>query len=225
MPTLYLPTKEGELRMWTMGLARGVAVSPGDYGVSVEMSDAYTELAERFDEVMSLALAPETRTSVMVTRKNEIKKELIAATRAMVNQMQGWSGMTLEKRATLGLTIRRQAARQSPEMPRPVLMIGATFGRETTIELRDRPAGALGAMIYVAYTDHQDNQPKDWTLLTITGKRRTAVTLGGVQAPCTAWITACWFNGRKQQGDMSLPRYVELARMTQLPSSIARAAA
>jgi hypothetical protein len=213
----YIPRPEAEMAKFTTVLLRHIEREPGEYGLVQAQVDRFREVHSRFMEVYSLVKDAETRTRPKIVLKDERKRELISATRQIVDVMQAWEGMTDAKRIALGITVRGPRARRV-HVPTDGPSVGLdAAGRNVSIALdsgltRSKPAGVLGALLFVCYGDEPPTRESDWKFLMMTGRTRVNVRLDEVREACTVWITACWFNGRMETGPYGEPREIHLAK-------------
>lgn len=223
----YLPREEAKLVTWAGEFFTNLSTKPVDYyGAAPDLISAYAITRTRFVNAYNAVQNPITRTPPNITAKNTAKKTLVNATRSLVDVIQAWPSMTNEKRRELKITERGNRPTPSPIPGIPFLKVESIDGRYVKLSLQQsrttkgRPKGASGANVFVSYGPDAPAATNGWSFLTGTGKSKVTLNLGAVESACTVWITAFWFNGRKQSGQAATPISVNLSAITPLPQAM-----
>jgi hypothetical protein len=225
MPTNYLPREEAKLVTWTGEFVTTLTplVAKTDFPIDSARLAQYVTTRDEFVTAYNTANNPTTRTKPAVTEKNARKATLIRSTRSVVDVLQAWPDMTNTLRDELGISQRGKKPEPSPIPAKAFVKVLSIDGRDVTLEIRQgvgkagRPRGAQGATVMIAYGAEAPAETTAWTLATNTGRTKTTITLDAVPAACTAWISAFFWNGRKQSGPASTPVSVSLAAMVAAP--------
>ena len=222
----YLPIREAQLVVWTGEFLQNITVEPGAYGLVVQQCTEYQTTRNRFVASYEAVQNPLTRTPPAVERKNVDKRTLVNATRSLVDVVQAWPQMTNEKRRALKISERGKRPVPSPiPTTSPFVKVEKVEGRVATLKFqgnsstRSRPKGVIGVSIFSAYGAQPPTDAKGWKFETMTGKTTLELALNDTDAAGTVWLTAFWFNGRKESGIASQPISVNLAAATPVPQA------
>ncbi|HEY0008920.1 MAG TPA: hypothetical protein VGB55_09365 [Tepidisphaeraceae bacterium] len=227
MATNYLPTREADFLDWCQSFHRTLAVDPVLFGTNANAVDAYEEDLNRFAASYSKATDPNTRTRPMIERKDQDKKTLVRSTQSMVRQIQARPETTDEQRRQLKITVpdRKPTPHGPPtEMPATTLVSAVRHTIEMQIRREDggrgRPTGTNGANVYYAVSPTVPTSQIGWTHAGQATRMNTQITLPeSTPAGATVWIACCWYNGRGENGPLSV------AIATNLPGGQSRLAA
>jgi hypothetical protein len=214
MPQTYLPARESEMLNWTLTFGQTLLERFEEFGVPGQMAQQYWATQQRFTQAMSLATNPNTRTIPIVGQKNLCKRELTVATTRVVEVIQAWPGMTNTKREELGITVRDRTARVVPvPTEKPSVTVVEVDGHWATIGFGSKPTGVSGVSIFVQYdqSGSTDVPRGAWEFVAMSGRTRVRLPFYKTLDACTVWVSAMWFNGRKQCGPSSTPVSIRLA--------------
>jgi len=227
MPTNYLPREEAKLVTWTGEFLTTLQARPANYfNVDAARIAEYVTTRNRFVAAYNVANNANTRTRPSIEAKNEAKRTLIRATRSVVDGIQAWAQTTNEMRLELKISERGKKPVATPIPAQAFVKVEKVNGRDVTLSIqqsrttRSKPRGVDGANIMVAYGEELPESTIGWTFAQTTGRTKTTITLDAVAGPCTVWISAFWFNGRKQTGPASTPVSVNLGATSALPVSM-----
>jgi hypothetical protein len=222
----YLPREEAKLVTWTGEFLANIQLSPAKYGLVAQQATDYATTRSRFVSAYTVVNNPITRTPPNIAAKNAAKKTLINATRMLVDVIQAWPQMTNELRRELKITERDKKPTPTPVPGTPFVKVESINGREVTLNIQQsrttkgKPRLVSGANVFVYYGEEAPTTANGWKFETGTGKSKVTLNLSDVEAACTVWITAFWFNGRKESGPAADPVSVNLAAITPLPSAV-----
>ena len=226
MPTTtdYLPTREADLVQWSSTFGAYITANAAAVGLSAAQATAYNGLQVAFSDAWALANANATRTPSSIETKDGAKDALISGPdgiRALVPIVQAFPGTTNAMRRDMGLTVRDSEPTPvpAPTLP-PDLAVQSVLDRTVTFRLRDiqdttrrgRPAGVDGATILMFVGDSPPGDPLGWTLLMNTSKTTLSIDFPpSIQPGAKVWLTAFWFNQRKESGPIASPVSVRLS--------------
>lgn len=214
--TDYLPSREADLLQWSVNFNARINASPMNYGLSVAQAAAYTTLHDAFAAAYTAANEPITRTAATIATKNSAKEALIRGAggiRELAGIVQAFPGTTDTERIELGLTVRdTEPTPVPPPATAPTLSVISTLARVVKVRLRDaenpdrrgKPTGVSGAALFTFVGETPPSDPLQWSFLFNTSR-----TVFDVQFPSTVaggskvWLTAFWFNPRKESGPAS----------------------
>lgn len=224
MPTTTPPPGEAKLVTWTgqfVTTLTPMVVGEG-FPITAERLAEYVTTRTHFVNAYNVANNPNTRTKPAITEKNARKSTLIRSTRSMVDVLQSWPQMTNTLRAELGISLRGNKPTPNPIPAQPFVKVESVNGREVTLSIQQssktkgKPAKVEGANVMVAYGE-LPTTITGWSFAQTTGKSKTTIMLDAVDEATTVYITAFWFNGRKETGPAANPVSVNLAATTVLP--------
>lgn len=224
MPSNYLPSREAELVTWTNEFRANILAAPAAYGLSEQQATQYQATRTTFVNAYNAVQNPVTRTPPNFVAKDVAKRVLIVATRSLVDVIQAWPSMTNEKRRELKIAERGKRPMPSP-VPgtAPFIKVSKTDGRVVTLKLQSsrtnkaKPKGVSGVSIFSYYGQQPPADANGWKFETMSGRTTVSIPLDATDAAGTVWVTAFWFNGRKETGVASNPISVNLPAASPLP--------
>jgi hypothetical protein len=209
----FLPWTDAGLLTWAGHLSQKVSDDPAAYGLS---ADAAADLAAKqaaYAAAYAAAVNPATRGLSTVFAKSTAKSELSAYCRVVARQIQGTSTVTDQQRVNLGLPVRSRSATPIPRpADAPTVVLGPAVGRTLRVRLfdaanptrRGRPVAVDGAAVFTHVGPTSPPELSDWTRGPMTTKTTLDLTFGPDVVPgAVVWVTAYWFNPRKQNGPTS----------------------
>jgi hypothetical protein len=187
--------------------------APTTYGLTSSIVTGYTALATSYNALYALAIEPATRTSVVISNKNDAKRLLKAASLNLYRIIVSTSSVTNGQLLAL-----RMNERVSPQ-PRPVpatpptIDVISVVGRQVKIRLHDAssesrgmPFGATSVNIY-SYVGA--TPPTDPTQYRFEGSSSRALTdilfSDSVASGATVWLSARWVSARSETSVGSAP--------------------
>jgi hypothetical protein len=213
--TNFLPDRESDLLTWSVNFDTKITASPTDYGLTADQATAYGTLHSAFADAYQTANNPDTRSPSNIVAKDVAKDALINNARMLARIVQATPAVTPEQKSELGLTVRDvEPTPIPPPASWPKLEIVAVNGRTVQIRLSDlenptrrgKPEGVSGATV-LSFVGEE--APSDPGLYKFEGN--TSRTTASVEFPITVaegakvWLTAFWFNNRKQSGPACEP--------------------
>lgn len=204
----YLPTREADYALWQKNFDALITATPTAYGLTTGQATEYDTLFIAWTSAYNIASTPSTRTPSAIQAKNDAKAALTEETRKLVKIIQGYPNTTNEMRVDLGITVPDVEPTPVPQPEfAPSLTIVSVMGRTVKIRLRDvenpdrrgKPTGVQGATVLSYVGEEPPADPGDWSWSFNTSKTVDEVTFPAtVAAGSKVWITAVWFNARKQ---------------------------
>jgi hypothetical protein len=162
------------------------------------------------------AVQPGVRSKMNVIAKNNAKAALKTNIRNWAKIVEGTATVTDAQKAQLGLNVRAQPSPIPPPATSPGLDVISVNAWTVKIRLHDtassakrgKPPGVIGAAIFT-YAGAATTPPADigsWQFEGNTGRTILDVSFPNSLAPgAKVWLTAFWFNGRKQSGPTTTP--------------------
>lgn len=209
----FLPDRDDELLAWSVNFSTRITATPTAFGLTAALATAYATVHSNYATALA-ACDPGERSKADVAAKNVARATLKAQASLLAKLVQGTASVTDSQKIELGLNVRAEPTpRPAPAAP-PTLAVKVVSGWTVSIKLSDsqdsgrrgKPADVIGASIfsYVGATPPTDIS--DWKFEGNTGRVKQNVVFDDTLAPGTkVWLTAFWFNGRKQSGPACAP--------------------
>lgn len=212
----FVPSNDQEFRVFVENLSNQVTADPTSLGLSAAIAQTLADKVSIFSGLLETATHPATRGGSTILAKDIARyDDLEPYVRQIARMIQGQITVTDQQRFDLGLTIRDATPSPQP-VPgfSPQVSVVSVSGRTARIRLKDsqdttrrgRPDDVIGATIMTYVGSDTPTPTSDWKLQTNTGRTLVDVTFPEtVPAGALVWISACWFNNRKESGPMSAP--------------------
>ncbi len=231
---VFQPSRDADLLAWSVNFSTKITDSPTTYGLVLAQATAYAALHSAFATAYAIATNPNTNSRQATAAKNLAKDTLLNArngAKELVRVAQAFPNMTDALRAQLGLRIPDTSPAPIPApTSAPELAVVSTFGRTVKIRLRDadnpdrrgKPDGTQGATILM-YTGEAapdttnvgtvpPSDPSSWVFLANTSKTVVDLDIPANVAPgAKVWLTAFWFNNRKEAGPAATPQSARIS--------------
>lgn len=224
MPTTFIPSREPELNEFAINFNTKVAASPTTYGLTAGQATAFTALFNAWASAYTAAITPATRTHPVILAKNQAKVNLIdgvGGIRQLARIVQAAPAVTAQQKADLGLPVRdAEPTPVPPPSSAPALTILSTMQRVVKIRLRDvdnpdrrgMPDGVDGAAVLYFVGEDQPDNMEDWSFMMNTTRTLLDVEFSStIAAGSKVWLTAFWFNQRKESGPAAAPQCTNIA--------------
>jgi hypothetical protein len=212
MPRDFYPRAERDIVKWTDNFSSRLIADPQRYTVTEGQASAYAERQATFAAAHRAARArrrPKSDIGVTVT-KEMARVILEAETRKLVNQIRASKSVCVDDKLKLGI---RMLNGPKHRIKRPQTVPGidilAVDGRTVRVRLIDfenaviggKPKGVAGAVVMHYVGAQPPTDPADWRFERNTTKARFEFTFRGeIPAGETVWLTAYWYNPRKETG-------------------------
>jgi hypothetical protein len=160
------------------------------------------------------ACDPAIRTRQAVADKNSARAALVNNARLLAKLIEGTASVTDGQKRSLGLNVRATPSPIPSPAYAPGLDIRSISGWTVKIRLHDtqstakrgKPPGVSGAAVFSFVGDAPPSDVSKWNFEGNTGRTIVDVVFNSAIAPGTkVWLTAFWFNGRKQSGPACSP--------------------
>lgn len=184
------------------------------YGLTTGQASAYATLNTTYASAYHAAKDPGTRTSVTVSAKNAARLALRSSARLLAAIIKATPTVTNSQLLALGLSVHSTPMPIPAPTDAPALDVASVNAWTVKIKLHDatsgskrgKPPGVSGASVftYVGATPPADLA--SWQFEGNTGRVNFDVLFPNTIAPgVKVWLTAFWFNGRKQAGPTCSP--------------------
>ena len=208
---LFPPKKDSELLSWSANWDAKITATPVLFGLTAAQATSYASLHAGFAARYAASVNPNTNSRAAINAKNVARETLLNGAGGaweLVDIVQAFPGTTDIMRGELGLRIPDVSPTPVPPPGDPPdLSIISTAGRTIKVRLRDqqnpdrrgKPAGVQGATILYFPGDVAPQDPSEWTFAMNTSRTQEDVSIpASVPAGTKVWLTAFWFNARKQ---------------------------
>jgi hypothetical protein len=231
----FYPRQQLEILTFTRHFREQIEADPGAYGVSPEQCAQYAVTQQAFADALMIAIDPVTATRSKRTVKDAAGAALEEATRFLARIIRAHPGVTTVMRVELGLSETNPGDGGSaiaPPTEQPTVLVKSIAGPQIQIELRDdahkrrKPAGVIGALLFVSRADQPSPNLSDWTFMEIATRARETLTFGPeFGAGEKVWVMAQWFSPTGARGPSSRPVHAYLQGGLVMPANLASMAA
>jgi hypothetical protein len=210
--------KDADLLTWSANFDALVTAGAATYGLTEAQAAAYAALHTAYATAHATATNPNTNSKANINAKNQAKQQLLSGPGGaweLVNIVQAFPDTTNAMRGQLGLRIPDSEPSPVPApATAPDLSILATMARIIKVRLRDqdapssrgKPQGVQGATVLYHVGEEAPADPSQWIFALNTSKTLMDVQIpASVTAGSKVWLTAFWFNARKQSSPAALP--------------------
>ncbi len=210
MASKYPPAREAQLVTYSANFKTKITATPTVFGLTAAQATSYGTKHDAFVAAYTVAQDPETRSPANIATKDVAKATLIAEFRMLAGIVQRFPGTTNPMRVELGLPERDTEPTPIPApSAAPMIEVKSVSGRTARIRLMDsasptrrgRPAGTIGAAVFSHVGPTPPADLAAWKFEGNTGRTTVDVLFPStVASGATVWLTAFWFNPRKQSG-------------------------
>jgi hypothetical protein len=210
---MAIPTKDVDLVTWSTNANTRLTAAPATYGTTAAVATQYDTLHNAYVlayDNLAAARAAGTRSESLTAIRDQRKFDLLDFARPLYKQIQANTAVTAAAKIELGVVV--------PDVeptPRPVpgfapgLTVVSANGRLVKIRLSDpanptrrrMPAGVNGATVMSFVGAAAPADPSLYKYEGSTSRTTVDILFPETVAPGTqVWLTAFFFNDRKQNG-------------------------
>ena len=208
MPRFFYEGTDSEVLQGTADFGAAITAAPTDYGLTAAQATAYAMTQTVYATAYATAANPSTRTRSAIEAKNQARKELVSMSRQLSDYIIRVSTVTNAQLIDLGLPPREQPQPIPAPSAAPSVEVLSVNGRKVLIRLwdsqvarRGKPPGTIGASVFSAVGTTAPASISDWKFEGNIGRTKVEVVFDdSIPAGGTVWLTAFWFNGRKESG-------------------------
>lgn len=225
MIALTFPRTDSGLLAWSQNFLNLITATPTAYNLVAGDATAYLAVHTAY----STALAncdPGLRSAQNVITKNAARTTLKNSATLLANKVYSGASVTDAQKTALGIPPRRAATPIPPPSTAPVIEVLSVSGWTVKLKLkavggtprRGKPAGVSGASVFTYVGATPPDDIPSWKFEGNTGRSNITVEFPSTLAAGTkVWMTAFWFNGRKQSGPACAPvaTYVQYGAISQ----------
>jgi hypothetical protein len=209
----FLPNTDAGLLAWSLNFSTLISAGAVSYGLTTAQATAYATLYTAYGTALA-ACDKAIRTKSAVSTKNVAKANLKTDARLLANLVNGTSTVTNAQKLSLGLNVRSTPSPVPVPSAAPGLDVLSVSVWTVKIKLHDssssakrgKPPGVTGASVFSFVGAAAPSDIGSWQFEGNTGRTTIDVAFpNSTAAGAKVWLTAFWFNGRKQSGPACAP--------------------
>ncbi|MGC4032336.1 MAG: hypothetical protein QM754_11510 [Tepidisphaeraceae bacterium] len=210
---LTLPKTDNGLLSFALNFKTLITAAPTTYGLTAAQATAYGTVVTTYANALA-ACDPGIRSATAVAAKNTARDALKLASDQTANLINGTPSVTDAQKVALGIPPRAKPTPiPAPSTPPSVEIISVSgwnvkvgLRTSSTDAKRRKPAGVAGATVMSYVGPTPSNDMSKWKYEGMSGKTIVEVTFPITVPPGSqVWLTAFWFNNRKQTGPAAQP--------------------
>jgi hypothetical protein len=203
-----IPRTDPGLLLWAQNFYGVANPSPTTYGLTAALLTALNTAISSFSTALA-ACDPGQRTRAATATKNAARTALVTQCRLLINLVDGAASVTNAQKIELGIRVRSAPTPIPPPASSPTLKVLSVEKWTVSVKLSDaedsarrgKPAGTIGAAVYSYVGPTPPSEIGAWKFEGNVGRVKFAIPFAATLAPGTrVWLTAQWFNARKQAG-------------------------
>lgn len=215
---LSFPKTDTGLLQWSQNFLNLITATPTAFGLTAADATAYGTVHTAYSTALT-ACDKAVRNRPAVVTKNAARTSLKNSATLLANKVYSTATVTDAQKTQLGIPPRATPSPIPAPTTSPVIEIVSLSAWTVRIRLRDgqgsrrgKPAGTQGASVFSFVGPTASGDITAWTFQGSTGRVNAIdVTFPtSLAAGTKVWLTAFWFNGRKQSGPASVPISVNL---------------
>jgi hypothetical protein len=211
----YMPRPDGDFSAWARHYYEAVEKFYSVQGFDNELLTPLKKALETWNAQYPAHVKAQAAAEGARQAKDAARAALEKEVRPVTNFVQGWPKTTNADRAEMGITVRDTSPSPAPApSSRPLALVESgqrlthqlRLVDESTPTRRARPAGVLGAEVWVKLVDADQPAPTDpaaLTFLTMTTKPSFRAEYARAAGGKTAVYMARWINTRGEKGPWS----------------------
>jgi hypothetical protein len=210
-----ISTTDSGLAAWAGNASTRLTSNFADYNMTAPEAAAYTALYDAYIASLSAVNTIGARSKALVQDKNEKKADLLKASRVIYKLVQASDTISGENKTLLNVVIPKTTPTKAvaPGFA-PILTVEKVNGRLVSVRAQDsqtptsrrRAPGTIGLMIF---SHVGATAPTDVNLYKAEGLSGTVnfdvLFPDEVEPGTNVFITACWFNDRKETSPAAAP--------------------
>ena len=211
--TLSFPTSDTGLLQWSQTVVNLITPTPATWGLVVGDVTTYTALHTSYSTSLA-ACSPTLRSKTTTAAKNTARTALKNGATLLGNKIYASPAVTDAMKIEIGMPPRATPQPRPAPTSFPVIEIVSVSAWTAMVRLRvsagarrGLPAGCIGASIFSHVGETAPSDLSQWKFEGSTGRVvKLSVDFPSTLAAGTkAWLTAFYFNARKQSGPMCAP--------------------
>ena len=208
-----LPRTDNGLLSWSLNFSTKITATPTTFGLTAAQATAYATVHANYAAALA-ASDPTLRNRSSTAAKNMARAALKLAAEQSVSLVNGTPSVTNAMKISLGINVRAVPTPIPAPSAAPGLDVVSVSAWTVKIKLHDatssakrgKPAGTSGASVFSFVGAAAPADLGSWQFEGNTGRTSVDVVFANTNPPgAKVWLTAFWFNGRKQSGPSSTP--------------------
>lgn len=209
---ITFPTSDNGLLAWSLHFVDTLTPEAAACGVSPVTLAAYQAAHDAFAEAMAKA-DPNVRSKTLTAEKNEARDVLKINARRVASIIDGQANVTDPMKIELGMTVRSAPVPIPAPAFSPTVEITSVVGHLVSVRVhgpnttrRGLPDGCDGIAVFSFVGEICPTDPSKFSFEANTTKMQFNIQFPESVVPgSTVWITAMFFNERKQSGVAANP--------------------
>lgn len=210
----FLPAREASLITWSNNFNTLITATPTAFGLVAAQATTFAALNAAWVAAYNTARNSLTRSPANIIAKNQAKHAMIVNARLLAGVIQKFPAITNTQRSELGLTVPNVPSPIPPPATSPAMEITTVSAWTVNLRLHDstsgskrgKPAGVSGASLFSFVGATAPADIASWKFEGNTGRTKISVVFDSSNPPgAKVWLTAFWFNYRKQSGPACTP--------------------
>lgn len=197
---------------WSLQFKTLLVATPTAFGVSTLQATNYGTLHDAFATSMA-AVEPGVRTKSAVVTKNACKKAAMTNARFLAGIIYGTSTVSNAQRTALGLPLKQAPMPVPVPGSSPAVEVVSVSGWNVKVKIHDststrrgKPKTAQGAALFSYVGTTPPTEISDWKFESNVSRSPAEVIFdSALPAGTKVFLTAFWFNNRKQSGPACSP--------------------
>jgi hypothetical protein len=212
---MAIPKKDSGLAAWSTNFKTRTTLVPADFDMVAADCTAYAAVHDPYIAALAAVNTVGARSKALVVEKDTKKRELLRLAREFYAKIQSSLTVSDANKTLVNIVVRNPEPTPVPvPATEPVLAVKSVNGRTVTITMRDaanaerrgKPPGVSGAAVFSHVGPTAPAAIEAWKFEGNTGRTTVDVVFPASVAPgAQVWLTAFWFNPRKQSGPACTP--------------------
>jgi hypothetical protein len=210
--TNYIPSKQTDVRIWALNFSAGITANPGLYGLVAGDALTIANTVDAFDDALSLALDPATRSPAAIADKDAKRAQMLAIVRPYAIAIRNNAGVSDESKIALGITV---VDRLPTPIPAPTTMpilgvlmatpqqLTCKYNDATTPTSKKKPFGAIGMIVCAEVSSAPITDPGLIGFKEIVSKSPFVIEFSSDDVGKKAYIACRWVTRRGLLGPWS----------------------
>src|SRR4051812_19333910 len=205
---LSFPDNDPGLLAWSLNFLTLITATPTAFNLVAGDATGYQTVHDTYADALA-ACDPAVRNKTAVVAKNSARTALKNAATLLANKVYAGASVTAAQKTELGIPPKQSPSPIPAPISAPVIEFISSMGETIQIRLkaaggagRGKLPGTMGASVFSFVGTTPPAEISGWKFEGNVGRvEKINLTFPGtVAAGAKVWLTAFWFNGRKQSG-------------------------
>jgi hypothetical protein len=208
----YIPQPDGDFNAWETNFVTYVGVNTAALGLLPADVTPLTAAQTAWNTGYSGHVTAQAAAESATENKDDKRKAFEGVIRPLVNRLQASTTVTDAQRQAMGITVRdTHHTPVGPPTTRPVADVTSPerlrhvirFGDESTPNSKAKPAGAIGAEIWMKIATAPPTDPAEFTFVALDTRTPYTLDFPSVDGGKTVYYLLRWVNTKGQKGPWS----------------------